>query len=356
MQENIFRLNIKRKIVIVLDASDSAEEYWEKIIDSCNDFINTLPGDVEKEIYFLGNSEKNIGNLSIYANKWRNENRNRGSFITPILEKNKDVEKIVVIGSGRIFDLCDYADTDFADKIILVRIGESLKGDENIGKEILPSEINNIYDPIEEIVIGCEGFMPYYWDNENYKFELSSEKAILRGINLENFSVLIYAFGYDVEAVGKTRNGEKMKFNIEKVKIEKGEDTNIEEKWQSLNPTDEILFKKIVKDKKYICPFCKEEHDYKKVKCRDNNTIFDVCIYKSSLKNVKGFVIFKEQKSNILYKHHHPNVLRLSDDEVAVALNRFEVYKYKFKGQKWVREDKFENYYKTNDGKWIIYL
>lgn len=351
MQENIFLLKIKRKIAIVLDASDSAERYWERIIDCCNNFINNIPGDVEKEIYFLGNSkiypEKELAN----ANEWRSENKNRGSFITPILEKNKDVEKVIVIGSGRIFDLCDYADTDFADKIILVSVGESLKENENIGKEISPSDINNLYDPIKEVIIRGKSFMPYYWDNEGYKFELSAEGAILRGVNLNVFSVLIHGFGYDIETLCKTNNGEEMKFNIEK-----GKDTNIEEKWQNLSDEDEILFKNIVKDKKYICPICKKEHDYKKVKCKDKNRIiFDVCIYKSLI-NVNGFVIFKEQGSNILYKHHPLNVLKLGDEEVAIALNRFEIYKYKFEDQKWVRKNEFENYYKTNDGKWIIYL
>ncbi len=353
MQENIFRLNIKRRIAIVLDASNSAEGHWNEIIECYDDIINNFPGDVEREIYFLGNSKRYTGNVLACANEWRKENENRGSFITPILEKTGDVEKVIVMGSGRIFDLMDYAGTNFADKIFLVRIGESLKEDENIGKEITQSDIENLYDSVEEIVIKGTGFMPYYWDNDGYKFELGDEGAVLRGVDLESFSVLVRGFGYEIEAAAKTKKGETMKFNIEEDK-----DANIEEEWKNLEKDDENLFKESINTKKYICPVCGKQHDYKRITCRNaRDIIFETCIYKS-LRNVRGFVIFREAESKILYTRHPVNVLKLSDEEVAVAKNRFEVdiYKFKVKEQKWVWEGKFENYYKINDKKWIICL
>lgn len=359
MQENMLRLNIKRKIAIVLDASDSAEGHWSEIRDCVENLVNNLSGDVEREIYFLGNSHAYKGNILAFANKWREDNKNRGSFIAPILKKiDKDTEMVVVIGSGRIFDLQDYVDTSFADKIILVSIGESLKGDENIRKEISASEINDMYDPIVEVVIKGECFMPYYWDNQNYKFELSDEGAILRGSKLNAFSVSIHGFGDGIKGYCKTMNGQEMKFDLDVYDVSK----SIEEKQQNLSKKDEMLFREIVKNKnkKYICPICEEEHDYRKIKCKDDkdehSILFDdKCIY-GSLKSFKGFIIFNENESNILYRNHPLSVLKLSENEVAVALTSSEIRIFKFKDRKWVNEDNFENYYKTLEGKWIIYL
>lgn len=360
MQENMLRLNIKRKIAIVLDTSDSAEKHWREILDCVENLIsNILPGGVEREIYFLGNSNKYKGDIMTHANTWKEENKNRGSFIAPILEKiDKSIEMIVVIGSGNIFDLQDYEDTDFASRIVLVKICEPLKGNENAGEEISPSDVKDIYDPVVEVVIKGKYFMPYCWNNQNYKFELSNEGAILKGNKLDNFSILVQGFGYEIKAHGKTMNGKEMKFDLDECGDIECVDISIEEKQEKqLSSEDEILFREIIKNKKYKCPMCKEEHDYKKVKCRDESALFvcESCIYES-LKNVKGFIIFNEQNSKIFYKHHPLNTLRLSDNEVALVLTPEGAYIFKFNGQKWVKGNKLENYYKTDEGKWIIYL
>lgn len=350
IQDNKLKLNIRRKIAVVLDGSDSAKKHWGKILDCVKEFLRNLHGDVEREIYFLGNSFRYEGDVDIYANKWRDDNKNRGSFITPVLENiDRNIELIVVIGSGRIFDLQDFTDTDFADKLIFVCVNNSsLKGDERIGKEILSSEINEVYDPIKEVIIKGECFMPYFWDNLGYRFELSDEGGLLRGSELEDFSVSICAFGNGINAYCKTQTGREVKFDLDE-----GED--VKEKWQTLSREDKELFEQIIENKKYKCPLCKKEHDYRRVKCRVNRyDISDTCIYESLRGTNKGFVIFNKQESNILYRTHSLNVLKLENNEVAVAID--EMRKYIFNGKKWVKGEKLENYHKIGEEKWIIYF
>jgi hypothetical protein len=338
------RLQLKTfgDIAIVLDASESAWEYRDVILRAATQLFEKLPAGVVKELYFLSNPKHYDANrLQRNAAKWWEQNRLRGSFLTPILEQVAN-SRVVVIGSGRLYDLDDWQETNWNSGLYFMKIGESLRGQLEIGEEVeeLSQLLSCLYDTIISVEISGDGFMPYYWSNPEYKL-LITEKFTLAGSNLENPSVSVGFFGTDVKARVIRKSSDEFKF------LEPAED-QAEEVWKPLTQEECLVFRKALKGQEFTCPICGKQHLVSGLRC-DHNSILGEPIYPSLAKK-KGFVFFKETSNGVFYRSHPVNVVKIGSAAVAVALgNRAMIYEYDVTERQWMEKDYIKPYYAFKD-------
>ncbi|MFQ6071912.1 MAG: hypothetical protein ACE5KT_04320 [Methanosarcinales archaeon] len=359
LKEGSANINLAKSdsIVIIVDASQSAQEYWEEILNITLPLLENLPADVERQLYFLSNAKKyNWSRLSYESKVWQKENILRGSFITPIFEKilEEDISKILVIGSGKIFDLEDWQESRLIDKLILINMGESsLQGEESFTQELrkpVPSDLLSIlHSPIYEVEIKGEGFMPYFWDNAGYKLMLEEGKAILKGSELEDFSLSIAFFGERVKAkIVRTDGSEEISVEYSDIEI-------MEQEWMPLTMVEEgKVFQDAINNKNINCPICKKEHKPQTLICTSGEGILGRCVY-PSLEDKTGFVIFKELPEGIVFKHHHVKVIRVKEGLVAIATGtKADIYEYTKK--KWIKKERIKQYYLLEDNEYLVVI
>ena len=186
------------QVVLVLDASQSAEPLQNQIAWLAGQLLSQLPGGSCPRLYFLGNSEPYAASqLGARAASWFEENRPRASLMTPVLEA-PDLDRgatIVVIGSGTVFDLEDWADTPLSEHLLMVSVGESLQAQARRVREVGnpdPAQlVEMVHDPVVKVTVSGEGFMPTWWDNPGYKLQLSDGQAVLVGSRLDRFDVTL---------------------------------------------------------------------------------------------------------------------------------------------------------------------
>jgi mRNA-degrading endonuclease RelE of RelBE toxin-antitoxin system len=123
MEEQFIEFNSPEfeTVVVILDASDSAEQDWPTIVDLAKKTFQKIPAKIQKKLYFLSNpQEYEIDKFEENVGLWRKKNSKKGSFISPILSQIKNA-KIVIIGSGIIYDLEDWITNALSQKIIFVK-------------------------------------------------------------------------------------------------------------------------------------------------------------------------------------------------------------------------------------------
>lgn len=338
------RLQLKTfgDIAIVLDASESAWEYRDAILRAATQLFENLPAGAAKELYFLSNPKRyDTNRLHRNAAKWWEQNRLRGSFLTPILEQVEN-SKVVVIGSGRIYDLEDWQETNWSSSLYFMKIGESIRGQLAIGEEVeeLSQLLSCLYDTIVSVEISGDGFMPYYWSNPEYKL-LITERITLAGSNLENPSVSVGFFGTDVKARVVRKSSDEFKsFEFT--------ENQAEETWKPLTQEECLVFRKALKGQEFSCPICGKQHLVSGLRC-DRNSILGEPIYPSLAKK-KGFVFFKDTSNGVFYRFHPVSAVKIGDSAVAVAFgSRAMVYEYNMTERRWVGKDYIEPYYAFED-------
>lgn len=343
LEEGFSFLNTKTlgNIAVVLDASSSAWEYQDVILQVAVHLFETLPAGISKKLYFLSNSkEYDFNRLSRDAPKWWRENNFRGSFLTPILERLGNC-KVVVIGSGLIYDLEDWRDSEWASKLFFVKAGESLRAALAIGEEVdciqLPELLSRLHDPIVSVEIGGIAFMPYYWSNHGYKLSLGRENH-LRGSSLEDFSTALAFFGNGVKARIRRASGAEEEVPLECLMPE------IKEEWEALTKEEAEVFKKAVKDEQFVCLICGKRHSPSTLKCYQGASILGQPVY-PSFGTRRGFVAFKETHSAVLFSFHIVNSIKIGEGKVAIASgSRAKVYEYNPLEERWLERGELKPY------------
>jgi len=354
LKEGVALLNMKSigDVAVVLDASESAQEYRDAIMKTAIQLFEKLPAGINKKLYFLSNAkEHDFSKLSRYAAKWWKENSSRGSFITPILEHVRNC-KVVVVGSGPIYDLQDWQDSAQISNFLFVKVGESLCGELDVGEEIdstqtgeLPSRL---YCRIDSVEIGGAGFMPYYWSNSKYELHLG-DRSYLKGSNLEDFSTTVAFFGSNVKAriISGTDDEEA---NLEPWGAEFGE---AGEDWKALSDQEVQVFKKAAKGEPFICLVCGKKHEAWTLSCYEDAFILGQPVY-PSLGKRKGFILFKEVPKTVLFSFWPVNVIKIGENKVAIAIgSQAKIHEYDARQGKWVEKGKLMPYYSL-DGKYLV--
>ena len=349
MNERFFRLSVDahNRLVIVLDASESAQEQWEEILSLASNTVNKLPAHIDKKLFFLSNSQEyNFNNLNYEAKSWREENLSRGSFITPVIKSLvKNTGKIIIIGSGPVYDLEDWLESDFTGKFIFVKLGQSLKKDLNIGIEIEPPELPGyLQNPIQSVEISGKGFMPFYWNNTGYKVLLKDE-ILLCGQQLKDFSISFSCYGAEIKARIKKNIGE------EQITLKPSEN-KLEEKWEILTNREADVFKQSLISKEFICPCCKEKHAPRTLMCYKEASITGEPVY-SSFGTRKGFFVFRETKDQILFRHHPVNIIKVGDARAAIISGNKTIL-YQFDRGKWMGKEELEHYHCLSENRYLV--
>lgn len=348
-------------VVLIIDASDSADGAWEEIRKLAEKVLDKLPADTRPTtIYFLGNPQAyNAEAFSRMVYNWRLENR-RASLVTPIFEKLSisPSTKIVIIGSGEIFDLEDWRNTDYTKRLRLVSFHKSLQGDPPVAEELRPDEhelLSDLQNPVIRVEIIGESFMPYAWDNECYKFKFSKGHATLiagaeQGQVLTNASLYVEYFalpGTNIYAIITFQNGRQ--------ETEMLKETTLKHPQQNhfvLSEQETAIFRQVIHKGNFTCPHCLRNHGSNVLRCEE--TKFFKLVY-HSLEGRKGFCIFCEEGERIRVLWHKQPVLAIGNSKVAV-LEGSEARIYQFDPQRrgWTATGVLQNYQQLDEGRYII--
>lgn len=351
LKESFFQLDIKAhdSMAVILDASESADKHWEEIKTLAASLTDKLPADTDIKLYFLSSPRLyDLNHLACQSKEWKAQNRSKGSFITPVMKNiDQNTGKIIVIGSGPVYDLEDWIDTDFSGKFIFVKMEESLKGDLTIGIEIGPSDLfSHLHDPIQSVEISGRGFMPFYWDNSGYETILGDETVI--GANqLKDFSISFACYGEEVTARVK-RTGSERQFTPEQL------ETNPEEKeeWNILSEAEADVFKQALAGSRFVCPQCKKEHPANTLKCYEGSSILGKPVY-PSLGNRKGFFVFLKSENNFRFRHHPVNIIKVGDAQAAIHFGN-KTTLYAFDKGKWTAKEELHPYYRIKKNQYLL--
>jgi hypothetical protein len=344
-------------VVVILDASESADNDWTIIVNLAKLIFQKLPADVKKRLFFLGNSQEySIEEFEENVGLWRKQNNKRGSFITPILNKIENA-KIVVLGSGVIYDLDDWVKNNKSSKILLVKMSESIRGTQEVGMEINKEsfDVHLLSNPIQSIQIEGDEFMPYYWDNRNYSVSFD-EDISLNSSNSKNYSINIAAFGKNVQAkIFKNEGKEKNPL----IPVDSGSTEIIDliedygNTWERLNPDEENLFKEHKSADIVKCPFCGHVL-HGPLRCyNEKGSLLGKSIY-TSLNEVKGFITFKELPEGIYFKQYYPEIIKVGENAVAINKKaKAVIYRYESIKKKWIPQEDLKPYFPLKGGYYV---
>lgn len=366
MEEQFFELNSPEfeTIVVILDASESAENDRPTIVEFAKKIFKKTPVDVKKRLFFLSNpQEYDIEKFEDNIAKWLNQNSKKGSFITPILSQIENA-KIVIIGSGIIYDLEDWTTSEISKKLFFVKTSESMRGDLEIGSEIdrgsFDGQLSNLYNRILSVRISGNEFVPYYWDNPNYTIPDEGD-IVLEAFKSENFSVRIAAYGENIKAsVVKVEGTENIPL-IATAKPDLLDNFHLIENfginWEKLENDEEMTFKKHISSEKTDCPKCGNIFSGA-LKC-DNSvhgSLLGRPIYES-LKKIKGFIIFKERPEGVYYKKYTSNIVKIGYGTVA-RNKRFKavISRYDPHSKKWVEQEDLPTYFPLAEGYYVSFV
>ena len=325
------------RVAIVLDASESAQAHEADIAALARQIANGLPAPVERSLYFLGNAAPyRLTEFAARSAEWFRGNRKRGSLLTPLYEALEDAEgvRVVVIGSGRIFDLADWADTPQLANTLLVSLGEPLQGQPTLAEELCQPSAQDVcrrlYDPPVRVELSGPGFMPTRWDNPDYRLTLTGGAAMLVGDRLKDYAVNLQCFigvGSDLDATVTRASGAQGPLAVAPAALGDvgGADAG------RLGPREAEAFRLAVRHQPFRCPVCGEECDWDCLRCHAGGG-FGHLVYPSIAEHVtSGFVVLREERDGVAFQAAGGSVLRLGPGAVVLkahgqpmAICRFE--------------------------------
>jgi hypothetical protein len=334
---------------IILDASESAAESREIIVETARQLIEKLPSGSIKGLYFLSNGKNYEANkLTRNSAVWWEQNRLRGSFLTPVLEQIPE-SMAVVIGSGIIHDLEDWQDSRWKSNLKFFKVKDTLRGESRIGDEFqeISQVVSLFHDPIISIEISGIGFMPFFWNNPEYKLTFSGVVK-LNGSNLDNPAVSLGYFGNEMKVLVVRKSGE------EEILTLKPTDSQIQSPWKWLPDDEAGIFHHAAKGEDFNCLICGQQHPASRIRC-DSNSILGEPVY-PSLGKKRGFVLFKEKGNQVQYSFHPVNAIKMADCSVAVSLDGKTAWIYQFdqSGNKWREKINFVNYLTSGDRRVVL--
>lgn len=337
-------LKVSKDVVVALDASESAGAYQDEICRVALQLIENQHSYTTISLFFLGNPEAyDARELKRNAKTWWQQNRSRGSFIRPIMER-MPASDVVVIGSGAVYDLDDWWETDPGSTIYLMKVGATLRGESRFGEEEEMDDmfqlLTCLHNPIVRVEIAGDGFMPYYWSNAAYKLVMAEAKPVrLLVSDCEDPSICVGCFGNNVRARVVRSKGEELR-SLSPA------DCSASDDWVTLTERECLVFRQVVRDEKALCPACGVLHSMSGLRCRPRDgALLGEPIY-PSIRGGKGFVFFKEISGAVAYRFHPVNAVKIGDRAVAVASgSRATIYEYEESQNKWVGQGPLKPYH-----------
>lgn len=312
-------------VVLVLDASESAQEHLDEILGLGHTLLSQLPGKTESHVYFLGSGKRyEPGEFAMHSAQWVKENAGRTSLIGPVLKELKAEAnmKVVVIGCGTIFDLDDWADDPLAECLVLARFGESLQPPGGAWCEIKARGAHNtvvgaVNNRVVRIEIAGAGFLPLAWTNPGYALKTEEGRFLLAADALDDYGVRVRMLGVSAESVQARlvlNNDETM-----------GQGLSISQPFKmasaelgTLSAQDVEIFRRCVNHQSFSCPHCREEHPWWNVCCDNAGGLLPPCVLRSVPREAKGFLVLRDRGDSVVVEEPPGSVFWLGENRAAV--------------------------------------
>lgn len=345
------------RVVLVLDASRGSDRYREQTVRLAVDLLDSLPRASRPWIYFLGNPQPyTAARASQNLADWYRANNGRARVIGEILEQFDTGYPLnmVVLASGRIFDLEDWLDTPILSRATFVRLGEvsitnGLCKEWKPSAEIIKPHLDN---PIVCLSLSGSTMMPIYWDNNAYSWDGAQLVAKEASASSLRANVLCQSIG-SINAVASLADGNQVNLHI--VKCE----PVAQAEWQPVTEKESKLLRECLATGKYQCPICAREHTSDQFYCKGDKKHYTGGdpVY-SSLKGLSGFVLLQDSDQGSKARCHPCPVLRISEDAVAVRMGgRAEVHRFDEAKMEWRNTQvSMGAYCPVGDGSYAIML
>jgi hypothetical protein len=333
-------------MALVLDASQSAAACQQETIDLASRLLAGLPARVERSLYFLGNPRPYpASQFSARAVQWFAENRGRASLIGPVFETfdPRVHSNVVVIGSGRVFDLDDWSGVAFWSDMTLVSMGETLQSSAAGATELFspsPGElVQRVYDPVIRVEISGPGFLPTSWDNPKYVIEEGPDGWRLACERAEEYTVVLRCFIHQdgvAEVVARHASGRETAADLAPAEAPAQEAAPR----ARLTPEEAAVFRTAAAHAPFRCPRCANQHPWDTLRCRKRGSILGEPVYPTlEERQARGFVLFHVADDAVEFEERSGAVLRLDSGKVAIERGgRAEVHAFSQKTGAWAAE------------------
>lgn len=348
-----FCISSSGRVIIILDAGESADGYWDRIVQIARDISFRISAEIRREYYALGNSRPYPESFLEFPSKMKEENQYGGSFISPVLEGiDGAADKIVVIGNGLIYDIEDWADEGFARSFLFINAGEAPLCPHNIGKSVSDTDyasyISEIRKKIEKVVIHGKFFMPFFWNNRAYRLDFRSGKALLTAEHSGDLNVDIGYLGENAEALICYEDGGE-------IPVQPFSASPQEENWLPLTPAEADLFRRASSSAEFLCPYCEEMHEQWETRC-PNMGILGKALFES-LEGREGMVLFRESGGEVLYLSQGAGACYAGENRVAAGSGgRARFYEFDPKRGEWRETGVVEQYREITPGRRLLWL
>ena len=335
-------------LALILDCSDSAHEAWHMIRADAQAIIRERP---QLGLFFLGSNKKYPPlKFEKSADSWRSENQSHGSFIQPIIPFLNQYTSIVVLGSGRIFDLDDIEIKHQKKIWKFFSYSDSLLCNTNFGTEVRVKSSGNILPKIfgkkERIEILGKGFFPLHWNNSSYKLKYENENFSLVNDNPSDPSITIHHFGKNPIIIEHNSLGEN------EISLDSNPYEDIDKNEHiMLDPEDSDLLNKIIHREHILCPVCKNYHSAI-LFCQGKNMIIPQCIIKG-LKERNGFFQYASQSQKDL--KYYGSFILIGSQQVVFALDNKPKICRVHRDSNWIMTDMPE-FFEHRPNEFLFYL
>lgn len=327
---------------VVVDASESALGVSGKVLALYNQVRSNLPsGCTHSALYFLGNPERlDPDALEIpgrWAAWWKEKGR-KGSFIRPIIETAR-CSRIEVIAAGPIYDLEDWTGEGAAASVIVHSVetdsGPALEKQLAIHK-------------VDCVEIRGEGFMPYFWDNPQYRLFMEEGNAVLRAEDQEDYAVSLEYFGRD--PVAHIRRGHR----TDKSDLQKRDQPSDGGKWHPLGPEEITAFNCAIDRRDFSCPACGLRHPAATLICPEPGDSVLMFVYPQMQRRIRvplaGFIVFNVEPGQVSFRPHRPEAIRVGEDMVALKAGSIaRLYRYNPSLRRWEEQGVLTPYHRVAD-------
>lgn len=350
--------------VLMLDASESARICRQEIVTLARQVLEKLPGRMRRKLYFLGNAQDyDSTRFSAQASRFLQENLSRASLISPVLRAiapSPDT-RIVVIGSGRIFDLDDWSPHEHLKNLLLISMGNPMQIEGGPAMESLTQEADEICQFLcpgtTKVVIGGKGFLPLHWDNDAYSLDSASPEPILVARNAGSYDLTLHylcegSSGAQATVSTGVKDGCADLFPSAPV-------APAAPLLGMLDTPEVAVFTRASRRQNYNCPLCGREHAWNEVRCQANGGILGARIYRSIPCGFAGLAVFRVVGQTVEAHAYGPRGLPLEPGKVALWNGRqAEVWQFDAADNRWTRcpHERLDPYIRQENGEYVVVL
>ncbi|MGH6907985.1 MAG: hypothetical protein ACRERU_19025 [Methylococcales bacterium] len=245
------------------------------------------------QIYFLGNPQPySAHNLATQAPAWFKANSLRASLISPVLEILSAMEdtSLVVLGDGPIYDLEDWRDSPFRDRLRLVHFGIPLQptgaGLPELESPTVQILLHSLFDPVTTIRLRESGFFPLDWGGSAYRLIEDQGHFILRGERPSTATLTVRCLlcrDENLHVERRHATGRVSRLEMRPLPaVGRPADGR-------LTSVEVAILDLACRKLDFICPHCGAAHAWNTLRCRPHRAIIDQPVF-PSLSNQRGFV------------------------------------------------------------------